>query len=419
MHQDPARPFFWIIGGGAMQLPLIDEAASLGLRSLVTDRDGDCVCAEEADRFEAIDIFDIPAHLALADQLLAVGARIAGVLAAGIDAPETMARLARHLGLPGVAPEIAQLVHDKAAFRRRMAELGHAVPRHRRLQADDLPQLPAIAADIGYPLIIKNTDSSGSRGTRIFQQPDAAAMEATAREAMAVSRTGCALIESCWHGSEHTVETLFDIGGRFHPCFITDRHFDKSQGYALETGLRHPSALPADLQQQMMALAERVARDLGIAIGAAKFDMMVTADGPRIIEMTVRLSGGFDCQVLVPAATGKRVLRAAVLTALGRPLEPGLLQPTRQRVGLSASPWPQPGRVLAVGGVDQARSLPGVERVVLRVAPGDTVRPYTDCAARAGFVIVTGSDEAAAQATLQQALALLQIDTAAEQPLAA
>ena len=118
-------------------------------------------------------------------------------------------------------------------------------------------------------------------------------------EAMKVSRSGKAMIESLWIGSEHTVETLFDINGKFHECFITDRIFDKTDGFALETGLVHPTTLPIDVQNQLYELAYKVAVNVGINQGAAKFDMMMTVDGPRIIEMTVRLSGGFDCQYLV------------------------------------------------------------------------------------------------------------------------
>lgn len=411
----PTAPLFWIIGGGAMQLPLIDEAHALGLRAVVTDRDPACVCARQADLFVALDVFDIPGHLALADRLRAQGQAIAGVLAAGIDAPETMAELARHLGLPGVDPAIARLVHHKGQFRQRLAALGHAVPRFHHLREDELPALQAVCQRIGYPLIIKNTDSSGSRGTRIFQAEDLAQMRAVAAEAVAVSKSRSAMVESCWQGSEHTVETLFDIHGQFHRCFITDRHFDKGDGWALETGLRHPSVLSPDMHEQMYTLAEQVARDLGITIGAAKFDMMVTPDGPRIIEMTVRLSGGFDCQFLVPAATGKQVLRAAVLTALGRPLTDGLLQASRQRVGVTGSLWPAPGRITRLTGVGQARGLPGIEQVFMRCAVGDEVRPYTDCTRRVCFIVATGEDEAQAQANLARAAAAITLTT---EPLA-
>ena len=394
-----------------MQLPLIAEAAELGLRSIVTDRDPGCACAVRADVFVPLDVFDIDAHLALADRLTAQGVVIRGVLAAGIDAPETMARIAEHLGLPGVDSAIARLVHHKGDFRKRLRELGHPVPHFATICHETMAELESIASRIGYPLIIKNTDSSGSRGTRIFQAPALPEMLAVAREAIAVSKSATALVESCWQGSEHTVETLFDIDGRFHRCFITDRHFDKKDGYAIETGLRHPSVLSAAVQEEMYLMAEQVARDLGIRIGAAKYDFIVTPAGPRIIEMTVRLSGGFDCQYLVPAATGKRVLKAAVLTALGQPIPDGLLQASRDRIGLTASLWPVPGVIARIEGVDAARRLPGIEQIFFRYAVGDQVLPYTDCTRRVCFIVATGRDEDEAQSHLAQAAKCIQIET--------
>ena len=403
--------YLWIIGGGQMQVPLISEAAALGLKSIVTDINPDCVCALRADIFQARDIFDIAGHLRLADELQANGVEIAGVLAAGIDAPETMARLAQHLRLPGVQPEIAQLVHHKALFRQRLQELGHPVPRFVTVTHGDLPRLLELAASIGYPLIIKNTDSSGSRGTRIFTAPDAQAMRDVAETAIAVSRSKTALIESCWQGSEHTVETLFDIEGNFHPCFITDRNFEKGDGYALETGLRHPSALDSATQEAMYQMAQGVASDLGVRVGAAKFDVMVTPEGPRVIEMTVRLSGGFDCQYLVPAATGKAVLKAAIQTAIGERFDPILLQDHVHRVGVTSSLWPRPGRIVSISGVDQARQLPGIEQIFFRQSVGDLVQPYVDCTRRVCFIIATGSDEMQARENLRRAEEAIVIET--------
>lgn len=406
--------FFWVIGGGLMQVPLVAEVRALGLGVLVTDRDPACACADLADRFEALDVFDIPGHLSLAEALVAQRVPIAGVLAAGIDAPETMAVLARRLGLPGVDPEIARLVHHKAQFRERMQQLGYPVPRFVSFGAADIDRLPELAKEIGYPLIIKNTDSSGSRGTRIFKAPDPQVMREVAEQAVAVSRSGRALMESCWEGSEHTLESLFDCEARFHRCFITDRHFDKQSGFALETGLRHPSVLDVRTQEEMYQLAERVAIDLGVRVGAAKFDFMVTPNGPRIIEMTVRLSGGFDCQYLVPAATGKAVLQAAVLTALGRPFAPGLLHDSLGRIGVSGSVWPEPGRIVSIEGVEAARQVPGVEQVILRHQPGDRVLPYEDCTRRVCFIVATGADEAGALGALHAAQSAIQIQTAVE-----
>ncbi len=383
--------YFWIIGGGLLQVPLIEEVQKLGYETLVTDGNPNCICSTLATTFYALDIFDIPAHITLADTLIQQGHNIHAVLAAGIDAPETMARLTDHLKLPGVSTEIAHLVNNKDLFRQKMQSLDLPKPKFKSIGQEDLPNLQVISQEIGYPLIIKNTSSSGSRGSKLFESENLEDMREITQQAIAVSRSKKALIESAWQGSEHTVETLFDCNGNFHRAFITDRLFDKSNGFPLETGLIHPSQLPENVQNNMCAIAEDVARKIGITIGAAKYDMINTPEGPRIIEMTVRLSGGFDCQYLVPAATGKNILKAAALTALGKLFDPQLLQPSKNRVGLSESLWPKPGIFKELQGIETAKKLPGFEHLFLRYAPGDTIEPYIDCTKRFCFIIASGT----------------------------
>ena len=228
---------------------------------------------------------------------------------------------------------------------------------------------------------------------------------------MRVSKSGRALIEECWERLEQTVETIFDVDGNFHRCFITDRIFDRSSGYAMELGLRQPSSLPESTLDEMYQLAENIARDLGIKIGAAKFDMILTDKGPRVIEMTVRLSGGFDCQYLVPAATGKNVMRAAILTALNKKFPASLLEDTKHRVGLTGSIWPKPGKITNISGVDDARALSGVEHIFFRYEIGDTIEDYVDCTKRVCFIIVTGKNEDDARKTLARAKKIIKITT--------
>ena len=394
-----------------MQVPVVEEARKLDLAVICSDRDPACECAAIADVFVEVDIFDVEGHIQAARNLRASGLHIIGVLAAGIDAPVTMARLAQDLGLPGVDPAIAEVVNNKALFRRRLSELGFPVPRFVEVTEDLLADAEVLAAQVGYPLIVKNTDSSGSRGTRILEGPDSEVLREALVDSIAVSRSRTALIESLWVGPEQTVETIFDTSGDFHRCFITDRIFDRGDGFALEIGLRHPSALSDTVQEEMYQIAESVARALGITIGAAKFDFMLTPEGPRIIEMTVRLSGGFDSQYLVPGATGKNVIRAAILTAIGQKFDPALLQDRLGKVGLSRSLWPAPGRIVAVEGLDDARAIAGVERIVMRAQPGDQVEPYVDCTKRTCFIIVSGTDEANAQATVDEVNSVLRIIT--------
>jgi len=386
------KPCFWIIGGGLLQVPLIEEAKALGFDIIVTDGSADCVCKPLATHFFHIDIFDYNAHITCADKLVKKGLKIEGVLAAGIDAPETMAQLAEHLKLPTVSSKIAHLVNNKDEFREKMKELGIPAPKFAIINSKNADKVNEIVKDIGYPLIVKNTSSSGSRGTKLFFKPDHYGVKDIISEAILVSRSGNALIESLWEGTEHTVETLFDSKGKFHKCFITDRLFNKADGFALETGLIHPTTLPKETPDAMYEIAENLATKLGITIGAAKYDMIQTKEGPRIIEMTVRLSGGFDCQYLVPAATGKNIMKAAILTATGKPFDHNLLKDTKNKVALSESLWPEPGKLTALNGIEDAKKMPGFEKIFFRYKVGDTIDPYIDCTKRVCFIIVSGDN---------------------------
>lgn len=48
--------YLWIIGGGILQVPLIEEVNNLNYGVIVTDADSNCICKNKASFFEAIDM---------------------------------------------------------------------------------------------------------------------------------------------------------------------------------------------------------------------------------------------------------------------------------------------------------------------------------------------------------------------------
>lgn len=400
--------YIFIIGGGLLQVPVVEQTHKLGYKALVTDRSPNCPCAALADIFKPIDIFDIDGHVRLGLSLRESGVSIVGVIAAGIPAPLTAAVVGEILGLIAPSPRAAYVCRHKPACRALLGAAGFATPRWREVTEDDA--LEALST-VGFPCIVKNTDNSASRGTTRFPKPvsDDVFMEAV-RRAIAASRSRTALVEQLLRGSEHTVETLW-FDGRFYPCFITDRMFASSGPYAIELGLVHPTRLPPDVQVELFDLVKRASQVLGIDVGAAKADVMITADGPYILEMTPRLSGGFDCQYLVPAATGKNVIRAALTIALGEPPDPMDLIATKFRFGRTGSVWPKPGRVVRISGVEEAREIRGVDHVFMRCKVGDEIGPYQDCASRVCFIVATGATRLEAMAALRSAQQQIRIET--------
>jgi len=366
--------YVWCLGAGLMQVPVVEEIWNLGYSVIVSDGNDSAPCIDilrENDIFEHIDIFDIENHInALIKLQQPGGIDVAGTVCIGIDCPETAAAMQEYLGKPTAPRDVARICHNKAEFRKAMKVLGYPTPT------------------VTDKLIVKTkTESSGSRGTVLY--PDCGY-----------------LIEQRWEGTEHTVETLFDVNGKFWPCFITDRFFNYSRGFALETGLRHPSTLPSYIQRKAYQIAEELGRDLGINHGPFKLDIIVTEDGVRVIEATTRFSGGFDCQYLVPAATGKNILRAGIFTAIGEPICSIFGNPTHHRwnkVALSESLWPPVGKIVDIQGVEEAKKIEGVEHIIFRKNVGDIVEDYVDCTKRVCFIITSGNTEPEAWEAMDKA----------------
>ena len=146
--------------------------------------------------------------------------------------------------------------------------------------------------------------------------------------------------------------------------------------------------------------------------GAFKSDTIWTRDGPRILEVTARLSGGFDCQYTTPLSSGRSFIRAAMCLSIGRPIDPADLAPRWHRHAAAWVAFPVPGRVEGIGSIDEVKKLPGVAEVILRVGFGDVIQPYRDCGARPAFVIAVGDTREEAIRRAQAGAAALRIETA-------
>jgi biotin carboxylase len=316
----------------------------------------------------------------------------------------------------GASVQVAEVIHNKHHFRSAMALMGHEVPGFEIIRLDTGFEIghyyrKLLNMAIEGPVIIKNTDNSAGRGNTVLQHNASEKdFKDSVHKAINASKSGVALMEQMWGGWECTVETLFGPDGQFCPCFITDRYFETMNGNRVETGLRHPSALSPWVQRKMFQLAEQVARDFGVEHGAAKYDMIVTNNGPRIIEMTTRLSGGFDCTHLVPAATGKNVVKAAVLTALRQYVPEELLKDTKHKVAISESMWFEPGKKIKRINYERANKIPGVEHIFWRAGIGDTINPYVDSASRSNFIITSGNTEQEAREVMRKAKNAIKVD---------
>ncbi|XKK38579.1 hypothetical protein HFP72_29440 [Nocardiopsis sp. ARC36] len=67
-----------------------------------------------------------------------------------------------------------------------------------------------------------------------------------------------------------------------------------------------------------------------------------------------------------------------------------------------------------VSGVEAAREVPGVERVVVTARPGQGVAPPVDAYGRVGYVIAVAGDRARVVDALTEAVSMVRVETSQE-----
>ncbi len=381
-----------VLGAGPAQLGLLEAASARpDVTVIALDRDPAAIGFSLADRRALVSTED-----ELAIEQLARAEGVDGIVAPGIDWPVAIAaRVASKLELPHpLAPQTAQLATSKQRQRVRFAEAGVAQPRWAALgQAED----PGAALRaVGLPCVVKAPDRQGQRGLTVVRREEelAGALE-VAREA---SRGGSVIVEELVEGQEVTVVS-FSQRGRFVPLAVTDRERGED---AFGVALAH--VYPSPHAAEAAELAAAAAAALGVVDGPAYTQIVVGADGPRVVELAARLGGGHDAE-LVEAVTGAPLNAMTVAAALGE--EVPLFEPVAVGGGVTRFLVPPIGELRAVEGVADAEALPGVARVRMYRRAGHRFGALRVGADRAGAVLAVGQSREEALARAAAAVATI------------
>ncbi|MDD5491135.1 MAG: ATP-grasp domain-containing protein [bacterium] len=397
--------YLYIVGGGILQVPTVEVAKNMGLKTLVTDGSPEAPAMKIADKTAVISTKDIPKHLAFA-KIFAKTHKIAGVYTQGTDVEVTVASIAAELGLPGIKVAVARACNNKILMRQKLAT-GH-VPGPKFQYALTYEEAREKARIIGYPLVVKSIDNSASRGIRIIRHERELVEACT--EALKYSLDKKILLEEYLEGVEYSVDTVM-YKGVLYPAGISDREFDYSRSFAIQTGSLTPSLLPEETQASIYELMAKAAKAMGVDNGAFKGDIIISAGMPKILEITARLSGGFDSQYRKPYSFGINLIKATMDIALGNELDFRDLIPRWVKYSKTFSPFPNPGMVKSISGLKKLKKLPGIKQVFMMIGKGDTIEDYRHCANRVAHLIVTGDTYAQLKEREKKALATLKIRT--------
>lgn len=313
------------------------------------------------------------------------------------------------LGLPGGDPEMVGRCRDKHLTRQALAAAG--VPQPRSELVDTVDDALAAADGIGYPVILKPRALAASLGVVKVDNPaqlreyfdfthDTTVPEAPHYDVKV-------LVEECAVGTEISIDAAVFQGEVMPFCFAR-----KELGYfpyAEEIGHYVDAADPLLADQHLTSVLRETHAALGFTDGVTHTEIMLTAGGPKVIEVNARI-GGDMIPYLGLCATGADPGLAAAAVACGRRPD---VTPDRSLVGgVRFFYAEQDDTVLTSLRFDEKAEHPATDQLVLLLEPGDTCSPPPKgtLVGRVAYATAVGASQNECRAALDAAQAGLRIN---------
>lgn len=296
-----------IIGASYLQEPLIQKAKSIGIETHVFAWAANDVGEKSADFFYPISIVEKEAILHKCREI-----GVDGICSIASDlATVTVNYVAEQLGLTGNSGECTERSTNKHKMRQCFEQNGDPSPKS--ILVDNVDDLRGIS--LNYPVIVKPTDRSGSRG--ITKLESGVGLQEAIDRAKGLSLEGHALVEEFAVGQEYSVECV-SWQGEHHFLAMTHKYTTGSPMF-IETGHLQPAPVAEERVEQVKAVVFHALDSLGIENGASHSELKIAEDGRiTLIEIGGRMGGDFIGSDLVCLSTGYDFVKAVIEIALGQ-----------------------------------------------------------------------------------------------------
>jgi biotin carboxylase len=391
-----------IVGGGRDQVDLITAAQARDIFTIVVDRDPGA---------PGLAVADVGLKISTRDTQACIGAArrygVHGVASNASEAAvETVAAVSAALRLPGPSPDIARRSTNKEAMKE--AFLAAGVPTPPGLVVVDCPEARSAGRRIGYPIIVKPVDSSGSRG--VLRVNHESGMNAALSRSLSESRVGRCLVERFVSGIELSADA-FSSGGRTEILGMADKEKVETGSGNVSMNIVYPARLPPEEVAIATDVLRQAVSSVGICDGPSHTEMIWRGPGDFVVlEVAARGGGFWTFSRLIPAISGVDTMGAVL--DLARGLRVSAVPEGKGAAVLRFTTAP-PGRITGLGPIDVVRSLPGVLMAGYLAGVGDTVRELCSDGDRIGYVMVAGENREAVMASADRAAGLLTVETVA------
>jgi biotin carboxylase len=329
---------------------------------------------------------DVPATaetLALADVKAVVAGDDRGVWLAD--------ELAKTLGLPGNDPSSSAVRRDKSKMMEALKASG--IPAPGSSVAASLADAISAAAVIGWPVIVKPTESAGSDGVRLCMN-QAALGQAFAASHRKVNRMGAfnevLLVQEALVGDQFTCNTVSVAGQHYVTDVWREYRRTVNDGFIVYDYRELTSSNSPDASLAV-GYAFQVLDAVGVVNGPAHTELILTSRGPLLVETAARPTGSY-IPGAVTAGVGQNQISVAADVITGQETMDGLqMRPStihqcvREIFLISESDGMVDGKELA-----KIFELPTFYSITGRIGAGLAVERTTDLFNSVGGVYLVG-----------------------------
>jgi biotin carboxylase len=304
-------------------------------------------------------------------------------------------QLAARLNLPANAVELSSARRDKYAMEQALRKAGLAAPEG--MVTSSLAELVHWVLLRGsWPVVVKPVSSAGSDNVLFCHSvPDL--RHAFHRILSDVDISGRpnqeVLAQQVLRGTEYFVNTV-SLAGRHHVAEIWQYSKRPVPGKGLIYDFEEPLPYEGAQQRRLRAYIGQVLDALGVRYGPAHSEVMMTAEGPVLIETGARLAGSILPEAVSRvfgtdhvALTAQAYVRPDEFSQrIGRAYE---LASGLRYVSLIST---RTGTLRSLGGFARIRALPSFAAMHLDVVPGDRLRRTVDSRTSPGYVYLVHDD---------------------------
>ena len=301
-----------LLGGIHYLLPVIKAAHEHGYYVITADNVPDNIAHKYADEYANVSIVDKEAVLRVAQEH-----QIDGIISFGVDpGVEAAAYVQEQMSLPSMGPyESVHILQNKDLFRAFLRDHGFNVPESRSYSS--FKEAIIDTEWLQWPMIVKPTDSAGSKGVTRVDKIDE--YEAAVQYAFAKSIKGNVIVEEYIElDGYQSGSDSFVIDGKLVFASFDDQWFDASAMNPFAPSAHTwPSTMPVKSQAFLVSEIQRLISLLGMHSSLYNIETRMGKNGKAyIMEMSPR-GGGNRLSEILSMATGQDLISACVKTAMG------------------------------------------------------------------------------------------------------